>query len=400
MRLTARMNGIVSTSKVMLRHSRDVHNSKQAVYVSSCQQRLSPYLPSIGSSLVQKRWTSAAKALVDQDKQRFPKSDIPATAAPRFRRRTALLLRTLDQTRLDVGDFVDITGEVEKSVRSAAAPEQPSFHMGYSQSGPKHIPFPPDSQGFIYWHLEPDAPPVSGQLRFRTTASSDPTSFPSGRDLQLPDGRTWNISLFEIARRSKYSCLRAHLLSEELVTAEVLDTGLNICGLEGTRTVHPGPSSLLIWKFGQSFLVDFQSPGVGLWIMGSSAAERLRLERLFSFRMNDSGSTGRIRSVDYTPFTGRALVQFEHSTLPEHKGTRTVVLRFVKIIELTKAEGSNDVSGMPEPKEGGLAMAHARGSHHWRPWSVNVDRHQPGGKQHSLSRALSILFDNEAGSPR
>ncbi|TFK46165.1 hypothetical protein OE88DRAFT_1638660 [Heliocybe sulcata] len=262
------------------------------------------------------------------------------------------------------------------------------------RGGHKHISFPPDSHGFFYWHIEADAPPLSGQVRFRTTTSSDPATFPSGRDLQLPDGRMWNISIFDIAHGPHYSGLRAQLLSERLITAKVLGTALNISCLEGARTIHPATGSLLIWKFGQRFLVDLQSTGMYLWVIGSSTAGRLRLRHLFSVQGSESGSSGIVKRVNQAPFTGRALVQFERSTLPEHKGTRTVVLRIVEAIGLTKLDGS-DPYGMPEPKHGGLVMSR-RDHVHWTPWSVDVDRLQPGGKPRSSSKALAILFDNEA----
>ncbi|TFK46207.1 hypothetical protein OE88DRAFT_1739662 [Heliocybe sulcata] len=389
--MAAPMNGMINASRLTLRHWRDIPNTRRLLRAACCQNKLSFYRRCINSTVAQKRWISAAKALVEQDKQLLPKSDIPATAADRPLRRPALLLRTLDQTQLDVEDFIDISGRLSRNVRFPVAPEQPRLQMRYFQP---NVPIPSGSQGFLYWHLDPDAPPVSGQVRFRVTTSSDPATFPNGRDLQLPDGRTWNISLFEIARRSTYSGLRAHLISEKLVTAKVVYTALSISAPHGARTFHPGTGSLLIWKFGQSFLVDLQSFSPVLWIIGSSAAERLRLARLFSFMRNDSGSTGIIRSVERTPFAGRALVQFEHSTLPEHKGTRTVVLRFVKIIELTKTKGF-DVIEMPEPKDGGLLM-HRKNRRHWTPWLVDVDRPQQRGKPHSLSKALTILFDNEA----
>ncbi|TFK52253.1 hypothetical protein OE88DRAFT_1734277 [Heliocybe sulcata] len=390
----ASLNRIIRVSKLPLRHRRDVRDRKPLVYVAGCQNRLLPYLPSTCNSLVQKRYASATKVLLYQDKHNIPRSDIPATAAAGLRRNSALLVRTLNQTRLSVEDYVDLTGRPSKSVRFAVAPEEPSFSLRYWHPGFKSIPFPPDSHGFLYWHLEPDAPSVSGQVRFRTTTSSDPATFPSGRDLQLPDGRTWNISLFEIARGSIYSALRAHLLFEKLVTAKVLDTALNISVPYRASIAHPITGSLLIWKFGQTFPVDLGHLAVSVWVIGSSAGERLRLQRLFSIQVRESGST---RMIDYMPFIGRALVQFERSTLPEHKGTRTVVLRIVKIIELTKPGGSENASGMPEPQEAGLVMTRRRqGS--WVPWSVDVDR--PRRRSGSSAKALRILFDNEPGQAR
>ncbi|TFK52151.1 hypothetical protein OE88DRAFT_1807115 [Heliocybe sulcata] len=399
--MMAPTNGISSASKLMFRHWRDVRNRQHLGYAAGYQNRLSPYVSSTNNTLFQRQSASMAKALVCQDKHRIPKSNGPATIAAGLHGPSALLLRTLNQTRLDVEDFVDLAGRTRKTVRFPVAPEEPMDDMSYftlrHKGGINRIPFPPDSHGFLYWYLEPDAPHLSGQVRFRTTTSSDPATFSSGRDLQLPDGGTWHISLFEIARGSKYSGLRAQLLSEELVSAKVLDTALNISALRGAKIHHPATGSLLIWLFGQKFLVDLRSIMVSVWTIGSSAAEQFYLRSLFSVKVRESGSAGIGKRVGYRPFTGRVLVQFERSTLPEHKGTCTVVLRIVKIIEVTKSDSSDDASWMPEPTEGSLVLYRGRGHQHWTPWSVDVDRPRPGSESAASSaKALTILFENEA----
>ncbi|TFK45334.1 hypothetical protein OE88DRAFT_1689153, partial [Heliocybe sulcata] len=221
----ASVNGIICASKLTLRHWRDVHSRHFVSIVSVCRNRVSPCLTSAYNTAARKRRASTAKALVSQGKHRIPKHDILATA--RIRGSSALPLRTLKPARLDAEDFVDLTGRVSQNVYFSAAPEEPKLQIFYIYSN-VHTPFPPDCQGFFYWHPDTHAPPVSGQVRFRTTTSSDPATFPSGRDLQLPDGRTWNISLLCIARQTMYSGLRIHLLSEKLVTAKVLDTALNM----------------------------------------------------------------------------------------------------------------------------------------------------------------------------
>ncbi|TFK45342.1 hypothetical protein OE88DRAFT_1669364 [Heliocybe sulcata] len=261
-----------------------------------------------------------------QDKSRIPKSDISAPAATGLRKCSLLTLRTLNQTRIDAEDIADIAGRASVSVHFPLVPAECRLRMHYSRSGGgRYIPFPPDSHGFLYWHLDPDAPPVSGQVRFRNSAPSDPATFPSGRDLQLPDGRIWNISLFDIARVSKYSGLRAHLLSENVVTKDMLDTALNISVRLAGRRIHPGTGSLLIWKFGQRFLVDLPSSRASLWVIGSSAGEWLLLPPLSLILVRESESdemcyvlsdtsdlrisrqTGKrdvLKGVDYTPLTG------------------------------------------------------------------------------------------------
>ncbi|TFK52202.1 hypothetical protein OE88DRAFT_1643951 [Heliocybe sulcata] len=290
-------------------------------------------------------------------------SDTPATAAGGRRRPSALLLRTLKQTRLAAEDFVDVAGQRWRSVRFLVVPEEPGFSMRYRHAGP-----------------------LSHHDIIR------PGYLSKWARLKLPDGGIWNISLFEIARGSKYAGLRAHLLSEMIVTAKVLDTALNVSALQGARIVHPGTGSLLIWKFGQRFLVNFRELFMPVWVIGRSAREVLYLQRLFSVQVRESGST---RIVNYTPFTGRAVVQFERSTLPEHKGTRTVVLRIVEIFELTKKEGIDDAYKPLEPKEGSLLMTRTA-QRSWVRWSVDVDQPRRG----SSAKALTILFDNEAGQAR
>ncbi|TFK46224.1 hypothetical protein OE88DRAFT_1739672 [Heliocybe sulcata] len=305
-----------------------------------------------------------------QDEHRISKSDVPATAPTGLRTGSALQLRTLDKTRLNVADFTDLSGGVFKTVRFALVAEELRLRMRYLESGGRSTPFPSNSQGFLYWHLDPGAPPVSGQVRFRTTTSSNPATFPIGRDLQLPDGRMWHISLFDIARRAKYSGLRAHLLSENLVTVNVLNTAQTISARTGKKTYHPATGSLLIWTFGQSFLVDLTSNVSSLWVIGHSAGERLVLPSLSSVCVRETDRTeicyvlsenrdprgsrqtakyDFLNGVDYTPLAGRALVQFERSTLPEHEGTRTVVLRVLKV--MTNSDGSEDASWMLAPQE-------------------------------------------------
>ena len=77
-------------------------------------------------------------------------------------------------------------------------------------------------------------------------------------------------------------------------------------------------------------------------------------------------------------FVGSALVRFERSTLPEHKGTRTVVLRFLKIITPVKCVIPFYDSHIVSPEEGELYRRRRAG----KPidllnppvWSVNIDK--------------------------
>ncbi len=62
--------------------------------------------------------------------------------------------------------------------------------------------------GFLYYHRPTRAPPLAGELRFRVTASDDPTDFPSGLDLMTDRGVPWTIPLSVIATFEKHEPLR------------------------------------------------------------------------------------------------------------------------------------------------------------------------------------------------
>ena len=82
------------------------------------------------------------------------------------------------------------------------------------------------------------------------------------------------------------------------------------------------------------------------------------------------------------------MARFERSTLPEHKGTRTVVLRLVKKITSVKCVVPHYDGWVAQPKEGEL---------HWRPsihtgvkavWGINIDK--TGAP---MKRSLQLLWD-------
>lgn len=83
------------------------------------------------------------------------------------------------------------------------------------------LPFPPDTRGFLYYHIPPKAPPFAGEIRFRR--ASDPYGFHNGEDLLSSDKTPWSISLFALANRSAHVALRKQLLTDNLVSPTTLD---------------------------------------------------------------------------------------------------------------------------------------------------------------------------------
>ena len=94
---------------------------------------------------------------------------------------------------------------------------------------------------------------------------------------------------------------------------------------------------------------------------------------------------------DFHEFVGCALARFERSTLPDHKGTRTVVIRFLKIITPVKCVVPDYDDNVYCPKEGELHRRTGRksGKKAHEVWSVDIDR----SKIPRIKLGLQLLWD-------
>jgi hypothetical protein len=92
--------------------------------------------------------------------------------------------------------------------------------------------------------------------------------------------------------------------------------------------------------------------------------------------------------IDYShEFVGSALARLERSTLPDHNGTRTIVLRFLKIITPVKCVIPRYNGYVCRPEEGELYRRTSnsdREKHHV--WSMNIDKPSP------MQRGLQLLW--------
>ena len=106
---------------------------------------------------------------------------------------------------------------------------------------------------------------------------------------------------------------------------------------------------------------------------------------------------------DYShELVGSVLARLERSTLPAHKGTRTVVLRFLKIITPVKCVKPLYDDYICFPREGELFR---RLTNEGKPivlhssvrpvWSVDIDQE----KKHPMKRGLQLLWDATTTSP-
>ena len=100
-------------------------------------------------------------------------------------------------------------------------------------------------------------------------------------------------------------------------------------------------------------------------------------------------TVSRYSYIDYFhEFLGSALARWERSTLPDHIGTRTVLLRFLKIITPVKCVIPQYDGHIRCPKEGELY----RKSGTQKVWSVNIDKSIRIGPD-SIVPGLKLLWD-------
>ena len=100
-------------------------------------------------------------------------------------------------------------------------------------------------------------------------------------------------------------------------------------------------------------------------------------------------------NIDYSHgFLGSALIRFERSTLPEHEGTRTIVIRFLKIITPVKCVIPNYDGHICCPKEGELYWKYFinRKVKH-KVWSDNIDISAKSPTSTLMRQSFKLLWD-------
>jgi hypothetical protein len=256
------------------------------------------------------------------------------------------------------------------------------------------ISYPPGTKGFLYYFMSLEKPRIAGELRFRVASSDDPASFQSGSDLMKPNGQAWSRPLIVLSKL--YPPLYGKL-REELLVPDDLDAVLS-------TLPHRFPKyrrSQVLYTLNDTFIVNFSSRQQDFTVITEQGIERLQISKLFSQRKTSarfSPYTGESPSLEspilmnLNEFVGSALVRFERSTLPDHIGTRSIVLRFLKIITPVKCVIPHYDGSIVPPEEGEL---HRRASRSRRKavesdqlvWSGNIDQ-----KTHS-ARCLQMLWD-------
>jgi hypothetical protein len=280
------------------------------------------------------------------------------------------------QKRLHIGDMLSSQPYIR--LHKHPSPVK-TFNLQYDlkvESG-KHIylTYPPDTEGFLYYFTSPQRPRITGELRFRVASSDDLASFESGSDLLKRNGQLWRRPLIAV---SKYYIPLYEKLKEELLVPDDLDAVLSTFPRRNLRYRQ----SQYLYTLNDTFIVYFSSPEQILTIITEQGMESIRFAGPFY-----EASKGRRR----IPYTGSALVRFERSTLPKHKGTRTVVLRILKIITPVQCVIPLYDGNVLPPKEGELHQRYPYRKDSavaCEVWSLNIDKNVI-----NMGRALRLLWD-------
>jgi len=229
--------------------------------------------------------------------------------------------------------------------------------------------YPPDTTAFLYYITPRGKPRIGGELRLRVASSDDYASFESGDDLKS-NGQPWSRSLY---RLSKYYIPLYEKLREDGLVPDDLHAILS----SFPTIVHRGQ---LLYTLNDTFIVDFSSQGLSFNVITDKGTENGRFHRPFIEK----------RPRCLTPYTGSALARFERSTLPDHAGTRTVVLRFLRIITPVKCVIPLYDDYIVQPKEGELYRRSRKAIDKLNPpaWRVNIDK-----STSQMMRALRLLWD-------
>jgi hypothetical protein len=298
------------------------------------------------------------------------------------------------QQRLHIGDHVYIQTYIRRHNQSSPVISPRLIYDTKLESGKwTSLSYPPNTKAFLYYYTLPEIPRIGGELRFRVASSDDPASFESGSDLMKPNGQVWSRPLFVL---SKAYIPLYEKLREELFVPDDLDAVLSTF----PHTFGQYRQSQCLYTLNDTFIVNFSASKQAVAVITEQGMEKLRLRGLFSEKIHGRPYTGESPSPSlHSPrlmilneFVGSALVRFERSTFPDHIGTRTVVLRFLKIITPVKCVIPLYDGKIAQPEEGELyrrSLSRRKDSESKHVvWRINIDK-----KCLLKARGFQVLWD-------
>ncbi|KAF9479085.1 hypothetical protein BDN70DRAFT_711145 [Pholiota conissans] len=205
-------------------------------------------------------------------------------------------------------------------------------------------PFPPDTKGYLYFHHSPGKPALHGGVRFKLCNGLE--EFQEGSDLLIPSGEVWDISVAEIISFSQQRPLLKFVRGEKLIGDDIVeDVRKNLHRWFRKKSPH------CIYSLSDPFIIDVSVERGHTNILTRKKLVRVSFLPWFFVeygRMNE----GQRHFI--FPFSGAVRLQYELSTLPEHRELGpTLVMRVLEIVKpITVDPKYNDGTVViPEPGE-------------------------------------------------
>jgi hypothetical protein len=154
-----------------------------------------------------------------------------------------------------------------------STPDDTPLHYAYDSKLRGSIPYPLETNAFLYYAMSPGRPRIAGELRLRVTSSGDPASFESGSDLLRTDGRPWSRPLYVLPRFFPvYEKLR-----EERFVPDDLDRALRI--LPSARLNYS--RSQILYTLNDTFIVDFSMFESSVFVITEKGVESVSTKNMF-----------------------------------------------------------------------------------------------------------------------
>ncbi|KAF9062565.1 hypothetical protein BDP27DRAFT_1406181, partial [Rhodocollybia butyracea] len=204
------------------------------------------------------RYASTLTKLESTPSEKEPHLKVPKVGSGRSFSRSHDI-STLDPERLVKSDFIDLKQQWHFAVRYRNISVIFGAYKRVTTKGKNHghiLTFPARSHGYFYLHRPPtDVHPCAACLRFRICDRrlSPQKGFSRGKDLLLPKGGPWEISLLRLFTSPFITNFREALRLDNLVSEEALSL------LDGLLAPHQKGDKLRyrpVFSFRQPFSVS------------------------------------------------------------------------------------------------------------------------------------------------
>lgn len=252
------------------------------------------------------------------------------------------------------------------------------------------IVFPPHTRGVFYYHVDPQLPPISGEIRFRLCDS--PATFDQGQDLQISPRKPWKIPLLRIAHKKGFQKLSLFLMEEGLVQKDLLK---DLAQLK----VPSKNVGLCLYDLSQPLVIDLEATAFMIHLVTRKTFSSTLFFNPFynSHRACSPYSGASSTSVDKArlrftaTFLGLVKARFELSKMREHKEKGpTLVLRILEFLSPAQRILPLDTGPYIELVPNTFAMRRTVGGH-LKSWAYPVFDRTDGAKWQEFLGARDML---------